>query len=239
MSDSIEESTSASSCSAAATCWVASPSSSSAAASFAPLSGTTCSSTGGRSSSSSPATGVARTSSASGTATSPVTSSSETPVEVNAVTTRPVRTTWAATGSSIAALSMPSTWSTTGPVRRTPCSRASDRAEVASALVSWRRCRVNARSSSPSRASAAARSESASSSTESIWSLSRRTSRLTAQADTEGFFSFVTCAASALSPQPLAAALRSRVKSSGDPAYSRSARVTSSSGAACVLMGPR
>ena len=80
----------------------------------------------------------------------PSRSSSDIPVEVNAVSIRPVRTTWAATGSSIAALSIPSTWSTTGPVRRTPASRASDRAEVASALVSCRRWRVNARSWSPS-----------------------------------------------------------------------------------------
>ena len=105
------------------------------------------------------ATGVACTSSDSGTATTPATSSSETPVEVNAVTSRPVRTAWAATGSSMAALRIAlDLVDAPGRSAARRASRASAFAEEASAVVSCRRWRVSARSSSPSSASAAARS---------------------------------------------------------------------------------
>ena len=64
-----------------------------------------------------------------------------------------MRTAWAATGSSMAAVRTPSTWSTTGPVSRTPASLASGLfADEASAVVSWRRWRVCTRSFSPSSA---------------------------------------------------------------------------------------
>src|SRR3954453_7041696 len=65
--------------------------------------------------------------------------------------------------------------------------------------------------------------------TESICSRSRRTSRFTAQAATDGFFSFLTCAARSFSPMPLAARLRASVNSSGGPAYRASAMAVSSS----------
>ena len=96
--------------------------------------------------------------SASGTARAGATSTSPTPVAASAATSSPLRTAWAAPSSTIAAVSVASTWSATAWVTLTPSARASPRACVVTAAVSWRRCRVRARSSSPSRLACASRS---------------------------------------------------------------------------------
>ena len=114
----------------------------------------------------------------------------------------PLRTAFAHSGSSIAAVSVASTWSATAWVTLTPSSLASARACWVTAEVSCRRCLVSARSSAPSIPSWASRSAVPTAITCSTCSPSRRTNMLTTQAATDGFFSFLTAAASSLPRRP-------------------------------------
>ena len=127
-----------------------------------------------------------------GVATAPATSASSTPVLARAVTSRPLRTARAHSSSTMAAVRVASTWSATAWVTFTPSPAATDRARVVTAAVSCRRCRVSARSSSPYSPAWASRSASPTASTCSTCSVSRRTSRLTTQAATDGFCSALT-----------------------------------------------
>ena len=115
----------------------------------------------------------------------------------------------------MAAVRVASTWSATACVTFTPSSEATDRARVVTAAVSCRRCRVSARSSSPCKPAWAARSASPIASTCSTCSVSRRTSWLTTQAATDGFFSFLTWPDSSLPLSSFAFASRAGVKSPG------------------------
>ena len=174
--------------------------------------------------------------SASGVATAADRSTSSTPVAARAVTSSPLRTASAHRSSTIAAVSVASTWSATAGVTRTPSPAASDRAPVVTAAVSCRRCRVRARSSSPSIPAAASRSALPRSSTWVTWSASRRTSRLTTQAASEGFFSAFTGAASSVPLSSLARASRAGVNSPSGSAYSSSA-ISSSPGLTSGILG--
>ena len=130
------------------------------------------------------------------------------------VTSNPLRTALAASGSSIAAVRVASTWSATDWVVFTPSSRAIRRAEVVTEAVSCRRCLVNSRSWVASRFSCASRSASPTASTWSTWSGSRRTSRLTTHAASEALRSPLIEAASDLSALcSFASASRAGVKS--------------------------
>ncbi len=80
--------------------------------------------------------GLAANPSASGVATAPATSASPIPVLARAVTSRPLRTARAHSSSTMAAVSVASTWSATACVTFTPSSEATDRARVVTAAVS-------------------------------------------------------------------------------------------------------
>ncbi len=148
-------------------------------------------------------------------ATADARSTSPTPVAARAVTSCPLRTACAQPSSIIAAVSVASTWSATAGVTLVPRSAASARAWVVTAAVSWRRCLVSARSSSPDIPACASRSATPTASTWSTCSVSCRTSALTTHAATDGFFSAFTCADSSLSEalSSLARASRAGVNS--------------------------
>ena len=131
------------------------------------------------------------------------------------VTSWPLRTAFAQSSSIIAAVSVASTWSETAWVTFVPSDDASARAWVVTAAVSWRRCLVSARSSSPDIPACASRSATPTASTCSTCSVSWRTSTLTTQAATDGFFSAFTCAERSLSDafSSLARASRAGVNS--------------------------
>ncbi len=136
-----------------------------------------------------------------------------------AVTSRPLRTAFAASGSSMAAVSVASTWSATACVVLTPSSRAIRRAVVVTDAVSWRRCLVNSFSCAASRLSWASRRATPTASTWSTWSGSRRTSRFTTHAATEALRRPLIAAASSLSALcSLASASRAGVKSASGSA---------------------
>ena len=157
---------------------------------------------------------VALKPSASGSATAPLRSRSPSPVAASDVTSSPLRTAFAASGSSIAAVRVASIWSPTDSVVFTPSSRAIRRAAVVTDAVSWRRCLVNSRSWVASRFSWASRSAAPTASTWSTWSGSRRTSRLSTHAASDALRSPLMPAASALSALcSLARASRAGVKS--------------------------
>ncbi|MDT0201220.1 hypothetical protein [Nocardioides sp. AE5] len=133
--------------------------------------------------------------SASGTATYVPGSSSPTPVATTGATNSPLRTAAPTVGSRMAAVRVASTWSATAPLTRTPCPEARPRAWRASAAVNWRRCRVSARSSSPSRPDCASRNAAPMLITWSTCSASRRATRLTTQAAVDGLRNALTRAA--------------------------------------------
>ena len=157
---------------------------------------------------------VALKPSASGRATAPLRSRSPSPVADSDVTSSPLRTAFAASGSSIAAVRVASIWSPTDSVVFTPSSRAIRRAAVVTDAVSWRRCLVNSRSWVASRFSCASRSAAPTASTWSTWSGSRRTSRLSTHAASDALRRPLIPAARSLSALcSLASASRAGVKS--------------------------
>jgi len=91
---------------------------------------------------------VASNPSASGSATAPATSAGSRPVVARAATSIPLRTARAHSASTIAAVSVASTWSATASVTLVPSSRAVRRAWVVTAAVSCRRCLVSSRRAS-------------------------------------------------------------------------------------------
>jgi hypothetical protein len=130
----------------------------------------------------------------------------------------PLRSARPQRSSTMAAVSVASTWSATASVTRVPSSRAIRRAWVVTAAVSWRRWRLSARSSSADIDAWASRRAAPTVSTCSTCSVSRRTSRLTTQAAVDGLRSALTRAASAVPFSSFAFASRAGVNSgSGRP----------------------
>ncbi len=132
---------------------------------------------------------------------------------VSAATSSPLRTASPQRSETIAAVKVASTWSATAWVTFTPSSWASDLACWVTAAVSWRRCLVRARSSSPDIPACASRNAAPTWSTCSTWPPSRRTNRLTTHAASDGFFSALTGAARSVPFSALACASRAGVKS--------------------------
>jgi hypothetical protein len=131
-----------------------------------------------------------------------------------------------ASGSAIAARSVSSTCPAMPLLTGWPCSRASASTCRLSAASSWLRCTDSALSSAPARFSCASRSRPPSSTSDSISSWCSRTSRLVAQAASEGFGSWEIDFARTRSPSARASSSRLRraaMNSSGATAYSSSA----------------
>ena len=156
---------------------------------------------------------VATKPSASGRATARSRSTASTPVASRAVSSIPERTAFSHSSSTMAAVRVASTCCATASVIFWPCSRASRRAWVVTAAVTWRRWRVSWRSSSPDIDACASRSAAPTWSTWSTCSVSCRTSRFTTQPATDGFFSPFTAAARSVPLSSLALASRAGVNS--------------------------
>ncbi|UMG92070.1 hypothetical protein [Nocardioides sp. TF02-7] len=130
-------------------------------------------------------------------------------------TSIPLRTARPHRASTIAAVSVASTWSATACVTLCPSSAASRRACWVTAAVTCRRCLVSARSSPADMAACASRSAAPTLSSCSTCSASRRTRRSTTHAAVLGFFSAFTRGASGVPLSSLTFASRAAVNSPG------------------------